>query len=941
MKNISQPQIELELITLTGRLLAEQGTPYRRDIDMDDSLQRQLGIDSLSRAELFQRIEKSFSITIPERLLVQAESLRDIAAYLQHAEPVLDNRERPQIITGHGAASLVDPAKARTLQEIVLMYGEQSPEKPHIFFQNEDGNEEIVTYGELLTASMRVANSLRDRGLKPGETVAIMYPTSPTFFYIFMGVLFAGGVPVPIYPPFRMHMLEAYARTEAKILGSAEVRMLITFADAQKLSKLLQGFVPSLRQVVIADDLLHAEAAPIIPNARMDQPAFIQYTSGSTNDPKGVLLSHYNLLSNIAAYGKGIKITPSDIVVSWLPLYHDFGLIGAWLGSLYHGVPLILMTPFSFLSHPERWLWMIHYHRGTLTGAPNFAYELCVNKIDPAKIEGLDLSSWRVAANGAEKVYPRTLEAFAKKFEPYGLNRKAIMPVYGLAESTVGLLIPPLGRDFRVDHVDRVKFEEERQAVPSDSKQALEFAGCGMPIEGHEVRIVDDNIQELPERHVGRLQFKGPSSMQGYYNNPTATNAILHDGWYDSGDLAYQADGEFFITGRRKDLIIKAGRNIYPAEIEELVGNVPGVRQGCVAAFGTVDEKSGTEILVVVAETKETNAQKRQEMRMTINDVIATALDMPVDEIILVAPRTVPKTSSGKLQRAACKNMYLAGKIGKKHMSATFQVVKLSLEWAMRKILGGLTVLAKAFYTAYIAVLVLITSVPLYLLIRFGSSAVAARTAKSWAQMILFMGGCYPKVKSPEKMISKKSLIFAANHASYTDAIIAIAVAPVGVRFVIKKEAFNAPILGILLAKLNHIPVDRVDLSKGLEDTKEIDRALRDGQSIFIFPEGTFGYAKGLRPFRLGAFKIAAEAGVAICPIAIKGARTLFRDEDRVLTPTAIEITVCDHMHAEGTEWQDITNLRAAVRSEIAKHCGEPSLDMIAAHTIAPGASGT
>lgn len=936
MMTISQQQIESELISITGQLLSEQGVPYRREIRMDASLQRQLGIDSLSRAELFQRIEKTFSISMPDRLLAQAETLSDIATYIGTAEPVVKTREKPKIIRTHDEASTVDPLQAKTLVEVLQMYGEQSPEKPQIYFQNEDGGEDVVTYGQLLKSSRRVANSLRQRGLKPGETVAIMLPTSPRFFYTFMGILLAGGVPVPIYPPFRMHMLEAYAKTEAKILGNAEVRMLVTFKEAEKLSKLVQGFVPSLKEVVMSEELLRTPEGDFHATGESGDAAFIQYTSGSTNDPKGVLLSHYNLLSNLRAYGKAIQIKPTDVCVSWLPLYHDFGLIGAWLGTFYHGIPLVLMTPFSFLNHPERWLWMIHYHRGTLSGAPNFAYELCVQKIQPEMIEGLDLSSWRVAANGAEKVYPSTLEAFAKKFEPYGFKRTALMPVYGLAESTVGLLIPPIERDFRIDHVDRKKFEEDREAIPSTDKQALEFAGCGMPIDGHEVRIVDDEFNELPERNVGNLQFKGPSSMQGYYNNPVATSKIYHDGWYDSGDLAYQADGEFFITGRRKDLIIKAGRNLYPAEIEELVGNVQGVRIGCVAAFGTVDENTGTESLVVVAETKEKNKEARNNIIDAINDAVATRLDIPPDEVVLVAPRTVPKTSSGKLQRAACKNMYVEGKIGKRRMPASLQVAKLGAKWLWCKCVAFAVVAAKAVFTIYAAIVLLLSVLPLYLTVRYGSSERAGVAVKVWARIMLFMAFSPLKVESKERLIDKGPMIYASNHASYIDALIALAITPAGTRFVAKKEIFSAPMLGMMVKKLQYISVDRVDLSKGLEDTRQIDQALQAGQSIFIFPEGTFGYAVGLRPFRLGAFKIAAEANVPICPIAIKGARTILRDESILMRPGQIEVTVCSPVQSAGSEWQDITQLRAVVRADIAKYCGEPSLDLIAAQIVAP-----
>jgi fatty-acyl-CoA synthase len=933
---MQKQDVEVELIAIVTEVLTESGVPYRREIKMDASLQRHLGIDSLGRAELFRRVEKTFSVTVPDRLLAEAETLGDIAKFLATAQSSLTKPARKTVITSHGTHPRLDVSGVDTLVDLLLIYGEKSPQKPHVFFQKEDGQEEVVTYGRVLESALRVATGLRERGLKPTETVAIMLPTTPDFFYAFYGVLLAGGVPVPIYPPFRMHMLEAYAKTEARILRNAEVRMLITFDEAENLSRLLQGFVPSLKEVMTVPRLMHHQAltSPIL--AKADDHAFIQYTSGSTNDPKGVLLTHQNLISNISAYGKAIQVNETDVAVSWLPLYHDFGLIGSWLGSLYHGVPLILMTPFSFLNHPARWLWAIHYHRGSLTGAPNFAYELCVRKVEHGQLEGLDLSSWRVAANGAEKVYPKTLEAFAKKFERYGFKAESLMPVYGLAESTVGLAIPPLNRGFHIDTVDRKAFEEDRKAVPStDSKNTLEFAGCGMAIEGHAMRIVDDAGQVLPERSVGNVQFKGPSNMKGYYNNPAATAAIYNDGWLSAGDMGYLVDGEIFITGRRKDLIIKAGRNLYPAEIEELVGNVPGIRQGCVAAFGHTDPVRGTEQLVVVAETREKNRAVRETMLQNINEAIATTLDIVPDDVVLALPRSVPKTSSGKLQRAACKTMYLEGRLGRFQVPAWMQVVRLGAEWLGRRVLNGLAKIARVIYTTLVFIAVFIAFIPLYFVVRFSSSSTAARVVKWWARQMLRVA-CIPlTVRGGEHLTQHSPMIYVANHASYLDAVIAIAISPPGTRFVGKKELFNVPILRTIVKKLQFIPVDRKDTMRGLDDTKFMETVVREGHSIFIFPEGTFGYAAGLRPFRLGAFKVAAETGTPVCPVAIKGARLILREENRILRPGQLNITVSSPIKADGNEWQAVTQLRQVARQAIAENCGEPSLDFIAAQSIA------
>src|SRR5579862_3377085 len=367
MPTAPKEDVEKKILELTDHFLIESGEPYKRDINLDASLQRHLGIDSLGRAELFGRIEKEFAITFPDKLLAEAETLRDIAAFVHEAGVSHQTIHQHKKIIEHGEKSLVDPSKAKSLVDIILLYGEHSPNKTHLYFQNEDGKEEVITYGEVLKSSLRVAYGLRAAGLKEKEAVAIMQPTHPRFFYTFLGTLLAGGIPVPIYPPFRTYMLEAYAKTEARILRNAEVRILVTFDHAEKLSHLLRAFVPSLKVVTTVEELQKSAELTQHVKPKENDFAFIQYTSGSTSDPKGVLLTHYNLLSNIRAYGKGVKVNPQDVVVSWLPLYHDFGLIGAWLGSLYHGVPLVLLTPFAFLNHPERWLWAIHYHRGTIS----------------------------------------------------------------------------------------------------------------------------------------------------------------------------------------------------------------------------------------------------------------------------------------------------------------------------------------------------------------------------------------------------------------------------------------------------------------------------------------------------------------------------------------------------------------------------------------------
>lgn len=922
-------ETEQELLQIIQQLLEESGSEYtQRKLTLDLSLQRHLGIDSLGRAELFQRIEKKFNIQLTDRLMAEADTVNDILNAIYEATP---GKKIKHVDTHQPTLekSIINPQQAKTLIDVLLLYATGDPNRPHIYLQDEQGREETITYGKLFENSQRVAHALLKRGLKPGETVAIMQPTNPGFFYTFFGTLLANCIPVPIYPPFRPHQIEAYAKQEAKILNSAQARILVTFHEAENLSKLLRAFVPSLKEVTTVNALMKDEEKAPIFGANIDDFALIQYTSGSTNTPKGVLLTHRNLLANIRAYGEAIKVTHQDVCVSWVPLYHDLGLIGMWFGSLYHGIPLTLMSPLTFLTRPERWLWAIHYHRGTVSGGPNFAYELCVRKIDPAMIEGLDLSSWRIAANGAEAIQPKTLERFTEKFAPYGFNPNAHLPVYGLAESTVCVAVSELNKPARIDKIDRTTFEEQQLAVESDKPNSVEFVGCGKPIPHHEVRIVDADNQVLPERHVGQLQFKGPSSMQGYYGNPEATLAIYHDGWWDSGDMAYIAESDIFITGRKKDMIIKTGRNLYPAELEELTGQIPAIRTGCVIAFGTTDAHRGTEKLIIVAETREKKPAHPEKIIEQITESIITALDVAPDQIVLVPPHTIPKTSSGKLQRAACKSAYLAGKLSNRRAPMWLQLMRIGISGFGVKLQHLFVNAGKFIFTCYASLLMIVTLLPVMLCLWILPRRGAALVCKYWARL-LFIFCLSPVTVHGKKYLSDKNpLIYASNHASYVDALLLMSILPANTRFVGKQELADTPLTRLFMKKLQYIAVNRTDAQKGLEDTKQMDAALREGDSLMIFPEGTFSYGEGLRPFRMGAFKIAADTNTPICPISLRGTRFILRGEERLMRPGSIHVTISEPMKPSGKYWQDVVNFKNAVRMQIAKDCGEATLDLI------------
>jgi len=653
MKN-ENTGIEIQLLSIVRQFLSElEAERAMQAISLDAALDRDLGIDSLGKVELLHRIEKEFSVRLPDNALTEIKSLRDLAMLLSQTAPSSINN-RDQNYTTVLEATALDLSSITVLTEALTFRALQEPNRPHIYLQDEEGRERIIRYSELLNTAKAVAAGLQKRGILPGETIAIMLPTSEEFFYAFAGILLAGAIPVPVYPPFHPDLIEEYAKREAKILKNAEVRILITFSRVKILSDMLPAFVPSLMEVTTLDNLkFTANSFSEIVIAQNDI-ALIQYTSGSTGDPKGVVLTHGNMIANIRAIGKSIQLQPTDVNVSWLPLYHDMGLLD-WLASLYFGIPLVIMSPLIFLSRPEKWLWAMHYHRATLSGGPNFAYEMCVKEIDTKDIEGLDLSAWRFAFCGSETINPRTIKNFTKKFEPFGFKPESFAPAYGLAESTVGLSISGKKRLPRIDKIERVAFETKNQTIPTTStneNEYVEFVSCGEIMSDHTVRIVDESDNPVSERVVGNIQFSGPSSMQGYHNNLAATQKAYHNGFWDTGDLGYLADNELFVTGRKKDLIIKAGRNLYPEEIEEIVNQIEGIERGNVIALGVSDPISGTEKLVIVAETTITEKNKQQFIRENIIKQLSSLLGLPPDVIVLVKPHVIPKTASGKLQRA-------------------------------------------------------------------------------------------------------------------------------------------------------------------------------------------------------------------------------------------------------------------------------------------------
>ena len=604
--------------------------------------------------------------------------------------------------------------------------------------------------------------------------------------------------------------------------------------------------------------------------------------------------------------------------VSWLPLYHDMGLIGAWFGSLYHGIPLVLMSPLAFLARPVLWLQAITRHRGTISAAPNFAYELCVRHIDKAVLAELDLSSWRLALNGAEPVSPATLESFAARFAPCGLRRQAITPVYGLAESSVGLAFPPPGRGPRIDLIQRDSFTREGQAVPATGiyADALAIPSCGRVLAGHEIRIVDEAEYELPERRVGRLEFRGPSATSGYYRNPEATAKLWRDGWLDSGDHAYMAEGEIFITGRVKDLIKRGGRNLYPYDLEQAAGMLPGIRKGCVAVFASPDPASGTERLVIMAETRERDESMRAALRRTLNQTAIDVIGMPADDVVLVPPHTVPKTSSGKIRRLASREIYEGGKAAERTAAPWMHNVRFMAAGVLaraRLIARQAGAWAYGCYAWVVFAALALTCGGLVALLQ--RPALGRRIARFAAHTLLRLTAVPMSVKGLDRL-PRQPHVLLVNHASYLDAILLTAMLPPipGYAFTAKREFASQHLMRALLTGLGTIFIERLDVKRSAEDVNLMMAALLMGENLVVFPEGTFGREAGLKPFHAGAFLAAAKVDAPVVVAGLRGVRTVLRAGTWWPRRGPITLEIGPVLAPSGHDWAAAAQMSAAAR---------------------------
>jgi acyl-CoA synthetase (AMP-forming)/AMP-acid ligase II/1-acyl-sn-glycerol-3-phosphate acyltransferase len=584
-----------------------------------------------------------------------------------------------------GAAVIESP---ETFVSVVRRRAASDAARPFVtFLADGDKDERRLTFGDLERRALAVAGELARIGLKPGDRVLVMLPSGLDFVETFFGIALAGMVAVPVYPPARLTRLDHYLRTLSSIADTAQCRAAVL---DERLVPVVGKHVTFEGQRLLTDATLRAASGtgPAHPSDAAS-PAFLQFTSGTTSQPRGVLVRHGQVQAQLVAYAEALDVRPGDVVVSWLPLYHDLGLVGMVLASLHAGAHLVLLSPVDFLREPMTWIRALARYRAIHTAAPNFAYQLCVRKCPAERLraEAIDLSSVANAGMGGEPVSWATVERFRAHFAPFGFRGEVLNPCFGLAENVLVATGHRRGEPLRTVALSQARLQANEVSDPTSDADRTTLVGNGRPFPGMAVRIVGPEGAALPERKIGEIWVKSPSLASGYFGDPEATERTFlereGERWLSTGDLGFVAAGDLYICGRKKDLLIVRGKNFHPQDIEQEVGAVAGIRTGNVVAF-SIDKGDGQgEAAVVVAEVDPKAPRTPDEIRRDVIEAVSSAFQLALSEVLLLPPGSIPKTSSGKLQRGLVKEAHAKGELASflPPGRVATQLLKLRLAW--------------------------------------------------------------------------------------------------------------------------------------------------------------------------------------------------------------------------------------------------------------------
>ncbi len=555
--------------------------------------------------------------------------------------------------------TLDNRAEVETLLDLAQRQYEHRPDAAAVIFIPASGDTRTITYREFFDNAGHYAGALRDVQVAPRDLVILVMEHSEALLYAFWGAMMLGAIP-SIFP-FLSDKLDPqmyFERVKALVTHAGATAVIASEPFAPSLTALLEG---SGVRVITESHLKPGQGqASFTPGVTGQDIAFLQHSSGTTGLQKGVALSHGAVLNQLASYSASIRLTADDRIVSWLPLYHDMGLIAGFIMPIAQGIPLVLMSPFHWVRDPKILLWAIHNHGGTLCWLPNFAYNFLATRIRDNAVEGVSLSNMKAFVNCSEPMRVESHRMFAQRFTRYGLKPEALTTCYAMAENTFAVTQGGFDGPVTVDPISRAALAEHHRAAPAvDGDLTMEMLSCGRAISNCAIQIVDENRKPLPDRQVGEVAVRSDSMLSGYYHRDDLTAQVIFDGWYLTGDLGYVANGELYITGRKKDLIIVGGKNVYPQDLEAIANEVPGVHPGRVVAFGVPDERLGTEAIVLVCEVDTEDEDERNAIGREVRARIAQQTETAVSNVLLVDAKWLHKTSSGKIARGANREKYV------------------------------------------------------------------------------------------------------------------------------------------------------------------------------------------------------------------------------------------------------------------------------------------
>ncbi|MBP6209554.1 MAG: fatty acyl-AMP ligase [Anaerolineales bacterium] len=549
-----------------------------------------------------------------------------------------------------------------TFSERLQSHLHQTPERVAATLQFANLPDLPISYSQLLRGAQGFSASLKKEGVAPGEVVLLILRHGEELIYSYFGAIIHGAIPSVMSFLTEKLSPERYRADLSTLISVTRPAAIVTYGEfVDEVREALKGG-DSVRAVIVAESV-PAEKVNISSwsglKRKPEDIALLQHSSGTTGLQKGVALSHQAVFNQLDAYSKVLGLNEKDVIVSWLPLYHDMGLIAGFLLPILYGIPLVLMSPFDWVRAPYRLMQSVSKYKGTLSWLPNFAYNFCAQKIRDRHLEGVDLSTWRAVINCSEPVRWESHLAFQEKFQAYGLPENALHSSYAMAENVFAVTQSTLGSKPRVEVIEREAFMMERVVRDANDKASVTVMSSGHALPNVQIKIVDEKGNELPERVIGEIALKSDCMLTGYYNRPDATEKAFVDGWYVTGDYGFISGGEIFVSGRKKDMIIVGGKNVYPQDLEMLSYEVPGVHAGRSVAFGLFDEEQGTEEVVIIAEADSDDESENQKIAELIRQHVTKNSAIALRHVKVVGPKWILKTSSGKTARSANKEKYL------------------------------------------------------------------------------------------------------------------------------------------------------------------------------------------------------------------------------------------------------------------------------------------